>query len=262
MMVIKTSVLGQLAGVPPHGPVSNGLGGIVSPLKNGWSTFNNPAGLATLEQIQAVFGYQTIFDFTPFNTVAAAISAPTEIGTLSFGAHRFGDELFSSQMVGLAFAHKLGIMSLAVKTNALQYEIDGFGKRSVLIAEIGSIADLTPELSFGMHIYNFTQAVIAVESQEKIPTIIRISADYHPTKELSLFIEGEKDVDLDPDLKLGLAYRLIEELILRTGFSSINNRHSFGAGFKLKRFVIDYGLRANQSAGTVHNFGLTLLIND
>ncbi len=259
---VKLSLWGQLAGTPPTGPVSLGLGGISSPMENHWAIFNNPAGLNKTDHITGVFAYQTIFNFSPFNTVSAAINIPTAIGVGSFGAYRFGDELFSSQMVSFGFAKRIGIMSLGVKANFLQYNIDGFGKRSVFVAEIGGIAALSPEISFGTHIYNFTQSVINAESQEKVPTLIRLSVDYHPNDQLNLFIEGEKDVDLDPDFKFGMSYKVIDELILRTGFSTVSNKHSFGAGFEIKRFTIDYGLRANQNVGSTHNFGLTYKLGD
>lgn len=261
-VIIYTSASAQQAGTPPQGPISAGLGGISSPLENSWSLFNNPAGLASIEKANGVFGYQTIFNFAPFNTVAAAINFPTNIGAMSFGVYRFGDELFSSQMASLGFGRKIGIMSLGIKANLLQYTIDRFGKRSVFLAEMGGIAKLSPKAIFGIHIYNFTQSVVAAETQEKVPTIIRLSVNYQAADRLNLFVEGEKDVDLDPDLKLGLAYRVIEVLELRTGFSTVNNRHSFGAGFKVRRFVVDYGLRSNINVGTTHNFGLNFIISD
>lgn len=252
----------QISGVPPRGPVSLALGGVSSSTANEWSIFNNPAGLIANEGLNALVSYQTIFNFAPFNTVAAAVNSETPWGNASFGVYRFGDELFSNQMASLGFARKIGIMSLGVKANVLQYNIDGFGKRSVFVAEMGALAQFSPQLYFGVHVYNFTQAVIAVESQEKVPTIIRLSLNYRPEETLNLFIEGEKDVETDPDLRLGLACSLMEDLWLRTGFSTLTNRHSFGAGFSFQRFSIDYAIRANRTTGATHNFGLTFQIRD
>ena len=245
------------SGVPPVGPISNGLGGISSPFDNAWSIFNNPAGLAGNSEVSGVFGYQTIFNFAPFNTVAAALTTPTEWGSLAIGAYRFGDELFSSQMGSLGFAKTIGIMSLGIKANYLQYNIEGFGRRSVFVAEMGGLATLTYNLRFGMHIYNFTQSIIAEESGEKLPTLLRLSIQYRLNEQMDFFIEGEKDVELDPDLKLGLSYNLNDMIVLRTGFSTLTNRHSFGAGFEIKKFTIDYALKANSNIGSAHNFGLT-----
>lgn len=252
----------QLAGVPPPGPISLGLGGISSVLTNSWSSFNNPAGLSSQEHLNTVLGYQTSVNFSPFNTATAAFILPTTLGVSAVSAYKFGDDLFSNQLISFAFAKKIGIMSLGVKTGILQYNIQGFGKRSVFIADIGGIAELTPTLSFGMHIYNFTQTVIAPESQEKIPTIVSLSLGYHPTEQLNIYLEGEKNVDHTPDLKFGISYRIIEALFVRTGFSTITNRHSFGTGFQANRFMFDYAVRANRNIGATHSFGLTFALND
>lgn len=247
----------QLAGTPPEGPVSMALGGVSSPMANSWSIFNNPAGLSYLQSSGAVFGYQTIFDYSPFNTVAAAVNYTHDIANASFGVYRFGDELFNSAMASLGVSKKIGIMSLGLKADYLQYNIDGFGKKAVFVAEMGGIAELTPQLTFGMHIYNFTQSVISDDTGEKVPVIIRLAMKYKAAEDLAIYVEGEKDIDLDADVKFGLAYAIIDALELRTGFSTETNRMTFGAGFNVNRFTIDYGLRSNPSLGATHNFGLT-----
>ena len=88
--IIGFQAKGQLAGTPPTGPVSMSLGGVSSPLSNSWSIFNNPGGLALYNQFDTVFGYQTIFDFAPFNTVSAGLNYHTSFGTTSLGLYRFG----------------------------------------------------------------------------------------------------------------------------------------------------------------------------
>ena len=247
----------QQSGVPPVGPVSSGLGGVSSTFDNAWSIFNNPAGLTGNKELVGVFGYQTIFNFAPFNTVSAAVTSPSKLGTVAFGAYRFGDEIFSSQMGSLGIANTIGIMSLGIKANYLQYNIQGFGRRSVFVAEMGGLATLTDKLRFGMHIYNFTQSIIAEESGEKLPTLLRLSLQYKVSEEIDIYVEGEKDVEQDPDLKVGLSYNLNGMLELRTGFSTLTNRHSLGAGFDIKKLTIDYALKANSNIGSAHNFGLS-----
>ncbi|OEK00328.1 hypothetical protein BFP97_01835 [Roseivirga sp. 4D4] len=255
-VTLNLTLWSQLAGTPPNGAVSIGLGDIVSIGSEDWSIFNNPAGLADINEISGIAGYQTILDFSPFNSVFAGINLPSSIGTFGLGASKFGDEIFNTQMLHLALAQKIGIVNLGFKTAIQQLYIDGFGKRSVLVSEIGAITNLGPELTLGTHIYNFTQSNISRDIQEKIPVIVRASIDYHPTDELNLYAEFEKDVRLDPIIKMGLAYRLIETMVLRTGISPTTNRHSFGASLVLKAFTIDYGLRSGQGIGMLHSIGI------
>jgi len=255
-VTINLTLWSQLAGTPPSGAVSIGLGDIVSIGSVDWSIFNNPAGLGNISELSGIAGYQTILDFSPFNSVFAGINFPSNVGTFGIGASKFGDEVFSTQMIHLAFAQKIGIVNLGFKTAIQQLYIDGFGKRSVLVSEIGAITTLDPELSLGTHIYNFTQSNISRGIGEKIPVIIRISLDYHPKDELNLYAELEKDVSLGPIIKFGLAFRLIEPLVLRTGISPATNRHSFGGSLLLKAFTIDYGLRSGQGIGILHSIGI------
>jgi hypothetical protein len=251
------SAKAQLASRPPVGPRALGLGGSNVVLNDAWSIFNNPAGLTDVEQTTTLFAYRTIFNFSPFNTVSAGAVFPTEVGNIGFGVFRFGDATFNSQMASLSFAKKTGIVRLGIKANYLQFNIEGFGRKGVFTSDIGVLADLTPQLTFGAQVYNFTQSRISDDTQEKVPTIISLGIAYTPAEDLTLIIEGEKDIALDPDLKLGLEYQIIEDIVARTGFSTLTNTHSFGGGLKLTRFTFDYGIRMDRRLGHTHNFGLT-----
>ncbi|MGW8122084.1 hypothetical protein ACV07N_05440 [Roseivirga echinicomitans] len=259
---ISLNASAQLASRAPVGPRALGMGGVSSIFHDSWSIFNNPAGLTDTKRITALFAYKTIFDFAPFNTVSAGIAFPTSLGNMGFSVFRFGDDIFNSQMASLAFAKRTGIIRLGIKLNYLQYNIEGFGSKSTLLSDIGVVADLTPELTFGAHIYNFTQSSISADNREKVPTVIKLGIAYKPTENIALVIEGEKDIDLDPDLKLGLEYQVIEKVKARTGFSTLTNTHSFGAGLQLTRFGLDYGVQIDRKLGHTHNFGLTFQINE
>ncbi|WP_323757005.1 hypothetical protein [Roseivirga sp.] len=262
IIYLSLNVSAQQASRAPIGPRALGMGGVSSVFHDSWSIFNNPAGLTDTEQLIALFAYKTIFDFAPFNTVSAGIALPTGIGNISFSAFRFGDDVFNSQMASLSFARKTGIIRLGLKLNYLQYNIEGFGSRGTLLSDIGVVADLTPQLRFGAHIYNFTQSSISADNREKVPTVISLGMAYYPTKGIALVIEGEKDIDLEPDLKLGLEYQVIEKVKARTGFSTLTNTHSFGGGLQLNRFDLDYGIRIDRKLGHTHNFGLTFQIHE
>ena len=256
-LLVCTTARAQLATVPPVGPKALGMGGITSLSADHWAVLNNPGGIADLESISGFVSYRTIFDFAPFNTVSAGVVVPTGFGQAGLGVFRFGDDLFNTQMLSFSFARKVGIMQLGVKASYLQLNIEGFGSRGVFVSDIGGIAQLTPELVFGAHIYNFSQSALSTETGERVPTIIRLGLAYQPNEQFALMIEGEKDVDLDPDIKVGLQYQLIEPLYLRTGFSGLSNTHSFGGGLTLKKFVVDYGVRIDRDLGSTHNLGIS-----
>lgn len=257
LLLAQFPLRGQLSTIPPVGPRALGMGGASVVNADHWAVLNNPSGIGDLSGISAFVSYRTIFDFAPFNTVSAGVVVPTGIGQAGVGVYRFGDNLFNTQMLSFSIARKIGIMQLGVKASYLQLDIEGFGSRGVFVADIGGIAELTPELSFGAHIYNFSQSTISSDTQERVPTLIRLGLAYAPTEAFTLVVEGEKDVDTDPDIKLGIQYQLIEKLHLRTGFSGFSNTHSFGAGLTLNKFVIDYGVKIDRDLGSTHNFGIS-----
>lgn len=252
----------QLASRSPAGARALALGGVSSVFHDEWSIFNNPAGLTDTQELSALFAYRTIFDFAPFNTVSAGVLLPTPLLNAGFSVYRFGDDIFNSQMASISLARKTGIIRLGAKFNYLQYNIEGFGRKATFVGDIGVLADLTPELIFGAYIYNFTQSSISKDNREKVPTIISLGIAYSPNEVVTLVIEGEKDIELDPDLKLGLEYQIIDELKARTGFSTLSKTHSFGAGLQLNQFGLDYGIRIDGQLGHTHNFGLTFQINE
>jgi len=247
----------QLASVPPTGPRALGMGSISVTSKDVWALFNNPAGLAKLDQTSALFAYRTIFDFAPFNTVSAGVVLPTKIGTAGISVFRFGDDEFNSQMLSGMFSHQIGLVNLGLRANYLQFNIEGFGRKAILIADIGAIAKLSDQLSLGVQITNFTQSSLSQEDQERVPTIINIGLSYEPTPNLIITVEGEKDVDLEADLKMGLEYKVLEKIFVRTGLTIDKGTHSFGAGIELAQFFFDYGIKIDQYLGNNHNLGLT-----
>jgi hypothetical protein len=207
-----------------------------------------------------MFGYQTILDFAPFNTVYSAFNIPTSLGTPALGFYRFGDALFNTIMASLGFGSKIGTISLGIKLNYLQYQIDRFGKKGMIVAEMGAIGPLGPRVNFGMHIYNFTQTVISETSQEKIPVILRLSLHYLINTETHLYSEVEQIIERGLDLRMGIAHKILKELELRTGFSTETNLMTFGAGLNISRITVDYGIKANKTISATHNFGLTYRI--
>lgn len=247
----------QLSTIPPVGPKALGMGGVSVMNTDHWSVLNNPAGLASSEHISGFVSYRTIFDFSPFNTVSAGAVIPAAFGNIGIGVFRFGDDLFNTQMFSASISRKIGIVALGIKASYLQLNIDGFGSKGVFVADIGAVADLTPELTFGAHIYNFSQSTISAETNERVPTVIRLGLAYKPTNEFTFVLEGEKDVDMDPDVKIGIEYQLIEKVHLRTGFSGLNNTHSFGGGIALRKFAVDYGISVDRDLGSTHNFGIS-----
>ena len=223
-----------------------------STLADEWSIFNNVAGLVKVTAITAAFTYDVQPSFKPFNKVAATFSCPINIGVAGLGLFRFGDDLYNEQLVTLGYSNTFGLASLGVKFNYIQYNIQGFGSKSVITASFGGIAELTKRLFLGAHVININQPKLSELDDERIPTVLIAGVLIKLSDAASVTAEIEKDLDHKPAIKAGMEYRILKKFFVRTGVRIHPNTGYFGFGFKPARYSIDYAYQYDQGIGSRH----------
>ncbi len=242
------------------GAKSAALGYASAALADEWALFNNAAGLATLKKPSVAFAYEINPSLPGADRTAAGFSLPSHFGTVGVGLFRFGDQLYSEQLVSAAFANKFGLAALGVKLNYIQYRAEGFETRSALSISVGGIAEITPQITVGAYIVNLNQPEIAAQNGEQLPTKLVTGIKLDPTPTISLMGEVEKDLDFDPVVKGAIEYRLYKKIQFRTGFN-FNPRSFFtGLGYNTSRLQIDYGVQFNPVLQTVHQISSTYKI--
>ena len=239
---------------------STALGYASAVLTDEWALFNNVAGLATLKNPSAVFAYEATPSLPGADRTAAGFSLPLNLGTVGVGFFRFGDQLYSEQLISAGFANRFGLAALGVKLSYIQYRAEGFDTRSAVGISVGGIAEITPKIAVGAYIVNLNQPDIAAQDGEQLPTKLITGIKFDPASNISLMAEVEKDLDFDPVIKGGIEYSLYKKVQLRTGFN-FNPRSIFtGLGYNTARLHIDYGLQFNTVLQTVHQFSATYKI--
>ena len=229
-----------------------GLGYASACLSDEWAIFNNPAGLAKVKQTTAGFSYDAMPTFKSFNRMAALITVPSPAFTTAVGAFRFGDALYNEQFLSAGIANKLGLASLGLRFNYIQYHAEGFGTYTALTVSFGGIAELTKTLHIGAHITNINQPVINKQTGEKIPTIMTLGMALIPSEKIFLTSEVEKDLDHKMQWKAGLEYKALKKFTVRTGVNLNPEAAFLGFGWRGKKFIIDYGIKYNPNFGTNH----------
>ncbi|WP_235893446.1 PorV/PorQ family protein [Litoribacter populi] len=245
--------------VYPSGARSMGMGNSHTTLVDGYSLFNNIGALGRLESSQAFFGFDHRLNLSELTTLSAGMAMVTPKGNWGLNVSHFGGQLFNQQNVGLGFSNKLGIGSFGLKVNYLQTNMEEFGRSGVPIFEFGGVAELTPKLFFGAHIYNFSRAKMSKLTNDTFPTIIKAGLSIKPSEHLTFNVEAEKDILLPPILKVGMEYDFQEKLQGRMGFNSNPNNLFFGIGFRPRKYQIDYALSQNYKLGFTHHFSFNLL---
>ncbi len=232
------------------GARASGLGNAAATLTDEWSLLNNSAGLAKTKDINTAFAFEAKPALQGSPRMAAAFSMPIKIGAIGAGVFKFGDKLYSEQIITTGFSNQFGIASIGLKLNYIQYRAEGFGTRSALTISAGGIAEITPQLSIGAYIQNINQPKIA--QNERVPTRLAAGISFKPSQQVLILAEVEKDLAYDPIVKAGFEYVIHQKVFARTGFNINPEAAFFGIGFKGWRLKFDYSIQYKNALNFAH----------
>jgi hypothetical protein len=229
-----------------------GVGYASSTLTDEWAMFNNVGGLAKVEKLNTAFSYDTRPKLPGSNRMAAALSMPIKTGVAGVGLFRFGDDLYSEQIISVGYGNQIGITSLGLKINYVQYRAEGIGTRSFVGINFGGITQLTEQVSIGAYIVNLNQPKLSSIDDERAPTRLVVGVGFKASEECLIISEVEKQLNFDPTIKAGLEYAIHKKVFFRTGFNIKPNSAFFGLGFKARKLKFDYALQYNQILSSAH----------
>ncbi|HEX6226148.1 MAG TPA: hypothetical protein VFZ52_17135 [Chryseolinea sp.] len=237
-----------------------GLAYSSSCLRDEWAIFNNIGGLGKVERAAVALTYDAQPSFKAFNRMSAVIALPTKVGVAGAGLFRFGDQLFSEQILALGFANTFGLASLGLKVSYIQYKAKGFGTKGIFALSFGGIANLTEKLSVGAHIINLNQPTLSAADGEKLPTILVIGGAVNLSPQTLVTTELEKNLGYTLKWKTGVEYQPYKKIMLRTGFQLNPATAFFGFGFRPKKLSLDYSFQHNFLLGSRHQATLGYFI--
>lgn len=238
------------------GARSTGMAGSSITIGDAWALFNNIGGLSYHTEQSAFISYQSKFGISELSSMAAGYVHPIWNGTAGIGFYRFGSAQLSEQKAQLGFSNQFGIVSLGLNVGVYQINIEGFGSNQSLIIDFGGQARLTEQLYFGAHVSNLNQAKLSKETGELVPTFMKTGLSYRPHENLMLNAEVEKSIDADAFLKIGLEYKIIDQVSIRTGIATNPFNSAFGVGFHPRKFIIDYSFQNDPTLGDVHELSI------
>lgn len=232
------------------GARSASMGNSSAMLSDEWSLLNNIGGLAKVNETITAFSFEAKPALPGSSRMAATYSTPLKLGTLGVGVFKFGDNVYSEQMLTAGYSNQFGIASLGMKLNYIQYRAEGFGTKSAISVSIGGITEITHQLSIGAYIQNLNQPKLT--DGERVPVRLAVGLSFKPTEEILLITEIEKDLDYNPVLKAGMEYCIHKKVFGRTGFNLNPEAAFFGVGFKGWRLKFDYAIQYNNALNFAH----------
>jgi hypothetical protein len=243
------------------GARATGLGSASSTLADEWSLFNNIGGLGKINEASANFAFEIRPALTGANRMAASVIAPMKMGTIGLGIYKFGDDVYSEQLVSFGFGSSIGNTSLGAKINYIQYRAESFGITTATSLDFGGITQITPQISVGAYITNLTQSKLIGTDGERLPTKLVAGLGFRPSTKIFITTEIEKDLDYQIIMRSGMEYAIYNKVFFRTGFNVNPNAAYFGLGAQKRNIKMDYGIKFSQLIGTAHQVSAVYLLS-
>jgi len=255
--IILFSVLNATAFAQNTNVTSNSLGGCGLTQTNVWSNLSNQAGLAEITQLSVGVSTKNSFGIKELRTHVAIFALPVSGGVFGLNVAYTGFELYNETKIGLAFGKKLSkSFNVGIQADYLGIYADGStNNKNSFTFEIGAQKRLMRDLTLGTHIFN--PIAVKLNETEVIPTIFKLGLRYDANSKVSVFTETELENGENGILKAGLEYKIIEQLQLRTGFSTNPAKNTFGIGYTLNNIQVDIAINRHQLLGYSPQFSIS-----
>ena len=239
----------------PSGGRTTSLGNCSVALNDFWSCHNNPAGFASIKDINIGFAYQNKFMLKELGYKNAGLLLPLNTGVIAVSFSQFGYNIYNENIIGLGFARNFSDkLKIGLKLDYLLFNFSGkYEDRFVPTFELGMQYNINKSLCLGAYVFNPVGVKIKSLNKDKIPIIMRLGLSYYINEEFLVTSEIEENFEYDFSYRFGLEYELYEKLFIRSGFQLNPELFTFGLGYHYERFIFDICAQMNQILGASLN---------
>lgn len=225
-----------------------------------FSFIANQASLAQLKNPGAGLFGERRFMLTELNNYTAVAGIVTSSGNFGLKAEYSGFSDYNETQIGVAYGRKLGNKTdIGAQFNYNGINIPGYGSAAAISVELGAIIHITDKFHTGVHINNPVGGKFGKNQQEKLPSVYTAGFGYEASEKLLVSAEIEKEEDQPVNVNAGFQYKLIPQVLVRAGLSSVNSSGWIGAGLSIRSFRLDIITSWHPQLGVTP--GLLLIFN-
>ncbi len=224
-----------------------------------FALYENPAGLAQINWKEAGLFYSPApFGLSELSNAFAAYNQPFGFGNLSAGMMTYGFKLYRENKISIAYSLKYNKRFFAgITLNYHTISIKNYGNTSSFSFDLGGLAYISNKLRWGFDIKNINRGSYS-GYKDQIPTVLSTGFSFDILEDASISAAIEKDVLYNPSFSFGIEYYIIDNIVVRTGFSNEPSKFSAGIGINYSIFSFDYAIYTHQVLGLTHQFGLII----
>lgn len=226
---------------------ASSLGGATLTQLNIYAGVNNIGALAFLEKHAIGISTQRKFMLNELSAHQLIFIQPVNFGVFSYHINYFGYHLYNETNIGISYARKFTkALSMGLGVSYRHTKLVHQKVQPQVIISLGMQSKLSPHFYMGFFLST------PIHSSKKLiePPKLRIGGSYQQNNLLKLFFEVENSLLYRSFLRLGVEYRVFDQLSLRTGFRTDQFAFSTGIGLFLKNLQIDISLQQHLDLGT------------
>lgn len=250
-------------GQAPIGARSSAMGRASVSEADFWSIQNNPAGMALQTQIGAGVFYENRYLMKELAMKSGAVIFPASFGVLGVSFNQFGYTLYNENKIGIAYARSFGpALRIGLQLDYLTTNFaEGYENSSTVTFELGLQSQINDKVIAGAYIFNPIKSRLSAYEDERVPAILRFGISYLFTSSFRTIAEIEKNLDLDPSLRIGMEYLVAKQFFVRAGLNTNPGILTFGAGLDIGPARVDIAAGMHQvlgssvQAGIIFHFG-------
>jgi hypothetical protein len=216
--------------------------------------FFNPASLAAMEHSAIGADAERRFGLAELLTARAAGALAWGEGrrqALGLGMTSMGFENYNSYRLSLAYAIEAAEkVHLGARVHYQGLNVTGYGNGGTIVADLGFLAEITPELTLGGRAHNINQARIKTTlGEDVLATTLAAGLAYRPNENVLLLVDVEKSELLPASLRFGAEYQLHTMIAARVGMHTQPLGWSGGFRFNNGPLDLDFAGRYHERLG-------------
>jgi hypothetical protein len=222
----------------------------------------NPAALATLKRAGVGVYGEKRFMLDNLNMYNLSAALPTNSGTFGLFGNYFGSAQSNHTQLSIAYGRKI-VETIEIGASFHYQTISQagiYGNSSVVTGSVGMLLHLSEKITAGINAFNPFRAVWnKTTDNERLPAKYNFGIGYDASENFLLTTELEKEESLPLNVNVAMHYRLIPQLFVRGGISSLTSSYFAGFGLELTQFRLDLTTSFHPQLG--FSPGIVLLYN-
>lgn len=214
-----------------------------------WSVFANPAMLTRVRSSVSFFGVR-YYGFDELTDMAASATLVTGLGTVGFGAHRFGDELYSESRLRVIYKNEYREFHFGLAAGYNHVSMGGdYGSVAAIGVDVGLAATIIDGLWFGAKATNINQPKYGAynEIQEEPARELSIGLSYKLSDFALFSTDVLKDVRFPISYRAGVEVAIFGLLKGRAGVTTEPVTFAGGFGYETKVWGVNVAVQQHEN---------------